>query len=164
MENKYITVAEFAELQGLSRQAVYQQIRKGALKQFVKQIDKRFYIDIQAFSAAGCKADCKETVKQIDNEFYNDLQPILEAKEAHIKSLEQQLLEQQRQIEFLQQQLERQTIIIDKQLHLQAHTQQLLTDEPPVSVAAAEPQPHAAAAPASPAPQRKNIFSRIFKK
>lgn len=160
MESKYITVAEFAARQGLSRQAVYQSISKGTLKQFVKVIDKRKYIDIEAFSSAACQADCKEAVNQSVKEIDNTLQAVIEAKNAHIKTLEEQLQEAKKRIEFLEQQIERQAVIIEKQLHLQAHTQQLLEEpngeEQPIEAA----EPSAAAA----APQKKRLFSRIFKK
>jgi len=167
MAEKYITVAEFAEQQGLSRQAVYQQISKGTLKQFVKIIDKRKYIDIEAFSSVVCKADCKAAVNQIDNnvdkEIDNSLQAILEAKNAHIKSLEQQLQEARNEIQFLQKHITEQADIINKQLHLQAHTQQLLGDEQPGTQPGeqpAAPEPVIVAA----APQKRSLFSRIFKK
>jgi len=160
MDERYISVADFAARQGLSRQAVYQSISKGTLKQFVKIIDKRKYIDIQAFSAVDCKADCKEPVNHIDNKIDNTLQAVIEAKTAHINTLEQQLKEARRQIEFLEQQIERQAVIIEKQLHLQAHTQQLLEEPNEAEQPIVENPPAAAAA----APHKRNLFSRIFKK
>jgi hypothetical protein len=164
---KYITVAEFAALQGISPQAVYKAIQQGKLNQVVKLVEKRKYIDIEAFNAAAIKPDIQpnnqpfnQVVKPVESEF----SAIIEAKDQHIKTLEQQLQEAREQIKFLQQHIEQQAIIIDKQLHLQAHAQQLLEDPADgQTVAAPEPAAAPAAAPEREKPAR-GFFRRFLKK
>ena len=168
MNERYISIADFAARQGITPQAVYKAIRQGKLNQVVKLIDNRKYIDIQAFEAAEnnqLNQELNQQKQPVVKPVESEISAIIEAKNEHIKTLEQQLQEARKQIEFLQQQIERQTVIIDKQLHLQAHTQQLLEEPADGTQPPPENAAPAAAPPATPGQEpARGFFRRIFKK
>lgn len=139
MTEQYLSVADFAKLAGVTRQAVYSRLDSQELSSFVKLDTTRKppkkLVNINAISCfeAGVRSqrnsqiDCKETskdVKQIEL-----LQAQLTAKDKHIEALLHQLEEVQKQNELMSKSLIEQskelTKLLDQQQQLQA--QQILS-------------------------------------
>lgn len=110
---EYITVKEFAEKIGVSRQTVYKWLSKGDnwLTGYATKGDKGVYIDIRAVDAykgvngrqsrdskATDKATSKATAeKTVENDYIETLKQQIEEKDKQIKELSR-LLDQQQQL------------------------------------------------------------------
>lgn len=113
MEKKLLTVSEFSELVGMSRQAVYKKIKTdNQLSTCVNRVDNKIFIDIIRFRQI--------TDNQSDNQYVNRVDTKVDSKNELIeilkKELEEknkQLLEKDKQIETLQRLLDQ-----EQQLHL----------------------------------------------
>lgn len=129
MEKKaFYTVAEAAELLGVSRQAIYQALNK-QLKPFSSKVDGKIVIDIAAFSDVVDKQVDKEKDKQQLN---------IQALVQEVDTLKIQLVEAEKrekmltdQLEYLKQQIKTKDdtieglrIALDQQQKLQLLTQQ----------------------------------------
>lgn len=117
MEKKAVTVKEFAELIGVSRQTVYKWLSTGDSKGdnwltgYATKGDKGVYIDIRAVDAykgvngrqsrdskATDKATSKATAeKTVENDYIETLKQQIEEKDKQIKELSR-LLDQQQQL------------------------------------------------------------------
>ena len=134
MEGKkaFYTVAEAAELLGVSRQAIYQALNK-QLKPFSSKVDGRIVIESAAFSDVVDKQLNKQDDKENDNRQSN-----IQALVQEVDKLKIQLVEAERrekmltdQLEYLKQQIkikdemvEGLRIALDQQQKLQLLTQQ----------------------------------------
>lgn len=133
MEKKaFYTVAEAAELLGVSRQAIYQALNK-QLKPFSSKVDGRIVIESAAFSDVVDKQLNKQDDKENDNRQSN-----IQALVQEVDKLKIQLVEAERrekmltdQLEYLKQQIkikdemvEGLRIALDQQQKLQLLTQQ----------------------------------------
>ena len=124
-DQEYISIAEFAERAGVSKQAVYQRLNK-SLKVYVKGIDGKKCINIKALEDLYGKDDCssleqgiqgdgkgveqvtdKETEDQLINKLIDTLQEELKSKDDQLKEEDLQikelhnLLDQQQQLTAL---------------------------------------------------------------
>lgn len=134
MEGKkaFYTVAEAAELLGVSRQAIYQALNK-QLKPFSSKIDGRIVIESAAFSDVVDKQLNKQVDKENDNRQSN-----IQALVQEVDKLKIQLVEAERrekmltdQLEYLKEQIKTKDetieglrIALDQQQKLQLLTQQ----------------------------------------
>ena len=97
-EKKYISVAEYAEMFGISTQAVYKRM-KTHLQPFVVVIAKKKYIDISALELEpqpATEQPCNQPNQPTNQPRNQPLQPILE----------QELAEKNKQIESLLRQID----------------------------------------------------------
>lgn len=131
-EKAFYTVAEAAELLGVSRQAIYQALNK-QLKPFSSKVDGRIVIESAAFSDVVDKQLNKQDDKENDNRQSN-----IQALVQEVDKLKIQLVEAERrekmltdQLEYLKQQIkikdemvEGLRIALDQQQKLQLLTQQ----------------------------------------
>lgn len=133
MEKKeFFTVAEAAELLGVSRQAIYQALNK-QLKPFSSKVDGKIVIESAAFSDVVDKQLNKQVDKENDNRQSN-----IQALVQEVDKLKIQLVEAERrekmltdQLEYLKEQIKTKDetieglrIALDQQQKLQLLTQQ----------------------------------------
>lgn len=106
MEKKLLTVSEFSELVGMSRQAVYKKIKTdNQLSTCVNRVDNKIFIDITRFRQI--------TDNQSDNQYVNQVDTKVDSKNELIEILKKELEEKNKQIETLQRLLDQ-----EQQLHL----------------------------------------------
>lgn len=120
MENKeFFTVSEFAELVGVSRQAVYKQLNN-KLKPFVNLVDNKKYIHRNGFAVFG--------VNELNNHSTN-FQPtdnqVEQPKETDF--LIKQIEEKDKTIEFQRAEIERLSKLLENQQVLLLNEQQKTT-------------------------------------
>lgn len=133
MEKKaFYTVAEAAELLGVSRQAVYQALNK-QLKPFSSKVDGKIAIDAAAFSDMSDKQLNKQVDKENDNRQSNIQALVQEVEKLKIQLDESEKREKMLadQLEYLKQQIKTKDdtigglrIALDQQQKLQLLTQQ----------------------------------------
>lgn len=127
MERQYLSISEFAEIKGITPQAVYKQLNN-KLKDFLIEVESKKYIKIEALS----ESELKKVDKLFDNdfnnnsqEFNNHFQPFfekqIEEKDKQIEKLFEMIAEKDKQIENLQN-------LLSQSQHLQAMEKQLLLD------------------------------------
>ena len=130
MEDKqYLSVSEYAEIKGISKQAVYKQLNN-KLKNFVVEVENQKYIDRAALTEEQ-KQKVEQLfnpkVEQIEQPFNPKFQPLLEKqieeKDKQIERLFQQIEEKDKQIETLQNLLNQsqQLQAIDRKLLLESN-------------------------------------------
>ena len=132
MEDKQLlSVSEFAEVVGTSKQAVYKRLNN-SLKPFVVVVEGKKYID-RAVLTEEQKQKVEQPfnpkVEQVEQPFNPNFQPILEKqieeKDKQIERLFQQIEEKDKQIETLQNLLNQsqQLLAIDRKLLLEKENQ-----------------------------------------
>ena len=120
MENKrdYLTIAEYAAIQGVSKQAVYQRL-DGSLKPFLKVIKGQKVLDFAALPEEKKKEleqDSSQCSTSPENDNLTQILPILE----------QQLKEKDKQIERLQEEIKTlHTAAAEKDKHIQEQAAKL---------------------------------------
>lgn len=131
-DQEYISIAEFAERAGVSKQAVYQRLNK-SLKAYVKDVDGKKSINIRALEDLYGKDNCSRLEQDIQGEFKGVEQGIDQEKEAQlintlidtlqdeIKSKDEQLREKDLQIKELHN-------LLDQQQKLTAMDRQRITE------------------------------------
>lgn len=142
-KKKYITVAEYAEMFGISTQAVYKRI-KTHLQPFVVVIAKKKYIDISALELEEQPAT-EQPCNQPNQPRNQPLQPLLE----------QELAEKNKQIESLLRQIDTLTQQNSNLTELLRNSQVLLAAEKKILIEQQQSQEQ---------PKKKGIFSRLFGK
>ena len=126
MDQKYITISKYAEIKGITKQAVYKQLNN-KLKPFLIVVESRKYIDISALSDEERKK-LNEVEQPIEQPLNNQIQPFLESQIAEKDRTIESLL---RQVESLHQQNERLTELLhNSQVLLAAEKQQLYIEQP----------------------------------
>lgn len=140
---QYITVAEYAEMFGISTQAVYKRMKK-QLQPFVVVIGKVKYIDISALQDNPQPAT-EQPCNQPNQPTNQPLQPILE----------QELAEKNKQIESLLRQIDVLTQQNSNLTELLRNSQVLLAAEKKILIGQPQSQEQ---------PKKKGIFSRLFGK
>lgn len=121
----YITVKDFANLAGVSTQAIYQRIDKD-LKGFVKVENGKKLILITALEFFKCKkenqVDCQETENYLKNnedqnkKYASDFKAVLEILQSQLAKKDEQLSEKDKQIAEKDRQLkELTTALINEQ-------------------------------------------------
>lgn len=152
-ENDFISIADFAETQGISKQRVYQLLNT-KFKGVVQEFQGRKMLKISALQEMGFKGletNFKEFVQGVEQDFQggeNDLK-----KDEHNKTLD--LLQQT--IEMLQKQLDEK----DKQIN--ELTEALKNEQIQTSQAQALHSGSIQQLLSAPA-KKKSIFSKLFKK
>ena len=127
MERQYLSISEFAEIKGITPQAVYKQLNN-KLKDFLIEVESKKYIKIEALS----ESELKKVDKLFDNDFNNNSQEFnnlfqpffekqIEEKDKQIESLFEMIAEKDKQIANLQN-------LLNQSQQLQAMEKQLLLD------------------------------------
>jgi adenylate kinase family enzyme len=91
--NKYISVSQYAEIKGISKQAVYKQLN-GKLKEFLIVVDKQKFIDLKALNEVEKERlnNIEQPVEQqLNNSFQLFFEKQLEEKDKQIESLLNQI-------------------------------------------------------------------------
>ena len=146
-EKKYISVAEYAEMFGISTQAVYKRMNTH-LQPFVVVIAKKKYIDISALELEpqpATEQPCNQPNQPTNQPRNQPLQPILE----------QELAEKNKQIESLLRQIDVLTQQNSNLTELLRNSQVLLAAEKKILIEQPQSQEQ---------PKKKGIFSRLFGK
>lgn len=171
MEDKYISISEFAKILNISKQAVYKQVDK-KLKDYVKLVDKRIMLNIQALKDVyGVEVDEVEQpiqpkVETVEQPVQQDNQLIIEIlreelrkKDEEIKSMRE---EHQAEIEWYKEEIKtrNQDIRIlnenlkhEQQLHYMSKQKILQLEESPKDVVEQSEQQ----------PEKISFWSRLFK-
>lgn len=113
MEKKLLTVSEFSELVGMSRQAVYKKIKTdNQLSTCVNRVDNKIFIDIIRFRQI--------TDNQSDNQYVNQVDTKVDSKNELIEILKKELEEKNKQLSEKDKQIETLQRLLDQeqQLHL----------------------------------------------
>lgn len=145
-QKQYITVAEYAEMFGISTQAVYKRMKK-QLQPFVVVIGKVKYIDISGLQdnpQPATEQPCNQPNQPTNQPRNQPLQPLLE----------QELAEKNKQIESLLRQIDTLTQQNSNLTELLRNSQVLLAAEKKIFIGQGETQE----------PKKKGIFSRLFGK
>jgi uncharacterized protein YcgL (UPF0745 family) len=95
MDREYLSVSEFAALEGISKQRVYQRLNNN-LKEFVKVVEGKKVISIKALSEKGLKA-----LEQPLEQDFNKVEQPLEQEFFYL-----QIAEKDKQIESLLKQID----------------------------------------------------------
>lgn len=148
-ERKYISVSEYAELKGITKQAVYKQLNN-QLKPFLIVVEKKKYILLEALSEVE-KERLNEVKQPIEQPFNNFFQPFLEKQ---IEEKDKQIESLLRQIDLLQEQNGKLTELLNNSQYLLAAEKQILLNEK-------NPEPIEAEQPPR---ERKGLFSRFKKR
>lgn len=147
---KYITVAEYAEMFGISTQAVYKRMKK-QLQPFVVVVGKVKHIDISALQfeelppQPATEQPCNQPNQPTNQPRNQPLQPLLE----------QELAEKNKQIESLLRQIDVLTQQNSNLTELLRNSQVLLAAEKKILIEQPQSQEQ---------PKKKGIFSRLFGK
>ena len=117
MENELLKISEYAEMRGISKQAVYQQLNK-RLKPFVKVVDGKKYLLKEALTL-----DEVKRVEQPFNQPFNQVEQPLDT--AFFVS---QIEEKDKQIDSLLKQIDNLQELLNQSQRLQAADKQLLLE------------------------------------
>ena len=151
MDNKkeYITIAEYANIKGVSKQAVYKQLNN-KLKEFEKVVDGKKCLDIGVLTEVE-----QQKVNQVEQPLNNSFQPLLEKQIEEKDKTIQSLL---RQVENLQEQNSRLTELLHNSQYLLAAEQRKALEaekQPPQDI---EEQPQETKT------EKKGFFARLMHK
>lgn len=101
-EKEFYTVSEFAELRGVSKQTIYQQLNKG-LKKYLKVVEGKKLISAEALkekfnqSSTNFKPTFKPTESQVEQPIFEILKEQIAEKDKQITELLEQLKQAQEQ-------------------------------------------------------------------
>lgn len=143
VENELLTVAEFAELAGVSKQAVYQRIKRETIN--CKHVGKQTYIYKSELDTLHIEQGIVKGLKIFNQD--NSTLKAVEILEKEVDTLNRQLIVKDAQIEDLNRQLETLHRLLDQsqQLQMAAITKQSNTDNDDMSTepgeATKEPAP-----------------------
>ena len=129
MEKKQLlSVSEYAEIKGISKQAVYKQLNN-KLKNFVVEVENQKYIDRAVLSEEENTQNLPKFNNQklkVEQQFNNQIQPLLEQqikeKDRQIENLFKQIEQKDKQIETLQE-------LLSQSQKLQAMDRQIMLEE-----------------------------------
>lgn len=161
-DKKYLTVAEYADIVGISKQAVYKQLNN-KLKPYLKEVDGKKLIDTEALNLAS-QPDLNE-VKQPFNQHSTTLnQPNQPFFEKQLEEKDKQIASLLKQIDALHEQNGRLTELLNNSQILLAAEKKLLigkSEEPqPIEQEPEQPKDEEA----KPKKKRKSLFKRKRKK
>ncbi len=117
MEKQYFTISEFAKIVGISKQAIYQRLNT-SLKDFVKVEQGKKYIDRKGFAVFGIT----ELEQEVEQDIKGDSSKVEQGIETAF--LLKQIEEKDKQIEFLQCEVERLTNLLEREQVLLLNEQQ----------------------------------------
>lgn len=155
MDNKkdYITVSQYAEIKGISKQAVYKQLNN-KLNNFVKLVDGKKCLDISVLTEVEQEKvnQVEQPFNQVEQQFNNPFQPLFEKQIEEKDKTIQSLL---RQVENLQEQNSRLTELLHNSQYLLAAEQRkaLETEKQPPQDMEEQPQETRA--------EKKGFFARL---
>ena len=118
-----LKISEYAEIKGITKQAVYKQLnnKECKLNNYLKVVDGQKYIDIKALEDIELnevKQPFNNPIKQVEQQFNDGL----------INLLEKQLEEKDKQIQTLLKQIEDLHTLLSQSQQLQAADKQLLLE------------------------------------
>ena len=99
MNDKYITVSEFAKRANISKQRVYQLLNK-RLKEFVQEVDGKKMLDIRALESFSIQDTCSSVVQEVEPDAKQEASA-LDLLKTTIDMLQKQLEEKDRTIHEL---------------------------------------------------------------
>jgi hypothetical protein len=114
-KEQYISIAEYAERTGTSRQAVYKKLST-SLQKYVKVIDKKKMLNIQALEGFNCQEECQ----QVDKSCQGNCQPVDIQTQQLINMLQAELDIKNHQIKELNERLAETNKILDQEQQLNA--------------------------------------------
>ena len=135
--NNYISVSQYAEIKGISKQAVYKQLN-GKLKEFLIVVDKQKFIDLKALNEVEKEKlnNIEQPVEQqLNNSFQLFFEKQIEEKDKQIESLLKHIDTLQEQNTTLTQLLRNSQVLlaVEKKVLLDDTLQEdFIKDEPPI--------------------------------
>lgn len=138
MGKEYLTIAEYAEIKGISKQAVYKQLNN-KLKDYVEIVENKKCLKISVLeeSIQPHSTEVEQPIQPISTEVEQPIQPFLEAQ---IKEKDKTIDSLLRQIEALQKQNDRLTDLLqNSQMLLAVEKQQLISAQEAKTEDTAEP-------------------------
>ena len=137
-EKQYITVAEYAEIKGISKQAVYKQLNN-KLKDYVEIVENKKCLKISVLEGSVQPHSTKDEqpIQPVSTEVEQPIQPVWEAQ---LKEKDKTIDSLLRQIEALQKQNDRLTDLLqNSQMLLAVEKQQLISAQEAKTEDTAEP-------------------------
>ena len=137
-EKQYITVAEYAEIKGISKQAVYKQLNN-KLKDYVEIVENKKCLKISVLegSVQPHSTKVEQPIQPVSTEVEQPIQPVWEAQ---LKEKDKTIDSLLRQIEALQKQNDRLTDLLqNSQMLLAVEKQQLISAQEAKTEDTAEP-------------------------
>lgn len=137
-EKQYITVAEYAEIKGISKQAVYKQLNN-KLKDYVEIVENKKCLKISVLegSIQPHSTKVEQPIQPVSTEVEQPIQPVWEAQ---LKEKDKTIDSLLRQIEALQKQNDRLTDLLqNSQMLLAVEKQQLISAQEAKTEDTAEP-------------------------
>lgn len=120
MNDNYITISQYAEIKGISKQAVYKQLNT-KLQPFLIEVENKKFLKIEVLTAEE-REKLNEVEQPNEQPFNNQFQPFLQAQIEEKDKLIQNLL---KQIESLQEQNTKLTDLLQNSQILLATEKQL---------------------------------------
>ena len=154
MNDKYITVSEFAKRANISKQRVYQLLNK-RLKEFVQEVDGKKMLDIRALESFSIQDTCSSVVQEVEPDAKQEA-PALELLKTTIDMLQKQLEEKDRTIHELTEALKNEQLQTSQAQALHGGSIKQLLEQ---GQDAEEPEQQKKEAEAS-----KGFFRRLFKR
>lgn len=96
--SEYLTIKAFADLAGVSSQAIYQRLDKD-LKKYLKVINGKKMLNSEGLTAFGINGIDKDVDKGVDNEFARSLQETLLVLTEQLKVKDQQIADLNERLE-----------------------------------------------------------------
>ena len=137
-EKQYITVAEYAEIKGISKQAVYKQLNN-KLKDYVEIVENKKCLKISVLeeNIQPHSTNVEQPIQPVSTEVEQPIQPVWEAQ---LKEKDKTIDSLLRQIEALQKQNDRLTDLLqNSQMLLAVEKQQLISAQEAKTEDTAEP-------------------------
>lgn len=154
MNDKYITVSEFAKRANISKQRVYQLLNK-RLKEFVQEVDGKKMLDIRALESFSIQGTCSSVVQEVEPDVKQEASA-LDLLKTTIDMLQKQLEEKDRTIHELTEALKNEQLQTSQAQALHGGSIKQLLEQ---GQDAEEPEQQKKEAEAS-----KGFFRRLFKR
>lgn len=123
-KEKYISVSQYAEIKGISKQAVYKQLNN-KLKPFLIMVENRKCLKIEVLNEVE-QQQLNKVEQPIEQQFNNSIQPFFQTQLEEKDKIIQSLL---RQVESLQEQNGKLTDIINNNQYLMAGQQKIYIEQ-----------------------------------
>ena len=121
-EEQYISISEFAEITGTTRQAVYQRLNK-SLQKYVKTVDNKKMLNTKALEdiySVNLDKECKGKCKEVDKDCKGDRKGIDSQTQQLIDMLQTELEIKNNQIKELNTRLSEAHNLLDQEQKLNA--------------------------------------------
>ena len=127
MDKEYLSIKEFADLAGVSRQAVYKQLNN-QLTPYLKVIDGKKMLDKSGLELFEKQDDCKPVDNDFVNQLVNQLTIELTEKGQQLNEKDKQISEKDKQIAEKDKQIAALQKVLDQEQHLHALALQRVTE------------------------------------